>query len=55
MEPTIPKDWLPMLTWPKFFYCQQKEFVNSSAWQTWYIAGNGTGKTVTVYCSLRHT
>jgi hypothetical protein len=51
LENSIPKDWLPVLTWPKFFYKQQKQFVNSTAWQTWFIAGNGTGKTVTVYWS----
>jgi len=51
MEQTLPKDWLPVLTWPKFFYPQQKKFVSSTAWQTWFVAGNGTGKTLTVYWS----
>jgi len=39
------------MTWPKFFYRQQKEFVGSVAWQTWIIAGNGTGKTLLLYWS----
>lgn len=51
MSDSIPKDWLPIMTWPKFFYRQQREFVSSSAWQTWIIAGNGTGKTLTIYWS----
>ena len=51
MEANLPKDFLPVLTWPKFFYRQQKEFVNSKAWQTWFIGGNGTGKTLIVYWS----
>jgi len=32
-----------------FLYRQQKEFTLSEAWQTWFIGGNGTGKTLTVY------
>jgi hypothetical protein len=48
-DATIPKDFLPCLTWPNFFYKQQVEFTNSKAWQVWYIAGNGTGKTLCVY------
>jgi len=51
MTDTLPKDWLPVMTWPKFFYGKQKEFVGSQAWQTWFVAGNGTGKTLTVYWS----
>jgi hypothetical protein len=51
MEDNLPKDFLPLLTWPKFFYRQQKEFVASNAWQTWFIGGNGTGKTLIVYWS----
>ena len=48
----VPKDWLPALTWPDFFYKQQREFVNSDGWQTWFIGGNGTGKTFIVYWSV---
>jgi hypothetical protein len=48
-DATIPKDVLPCLTWPNFFYKQQVEFTNSKAWQVWFIAGNGTGKTLCVY------
>ncbi len=45
----LPVDLLPILTWPKFFYPQQREYTGSKAWQTWCIAGNGTGKTLLVY------
>jgi len=51
MSDELPKDWLPVLTWPKFFYKQQQMFVDSEAWQTWFIGGNGTGKTLIVYWS----
>ena len=51
MEDQIPKDYLPLLTWPKFLYAQQKEFIRSKSWQTWFIGGNGTGKTLVVYLS----
>jgi hypothetical protein len=43
---SIPKSFLSVLTWPVFFYRQQEEFLLSSAWQTWFIAANGTGKTL---------
>lgn len=45
----IPIDWLPVLTWPKFFYQQQRDFMLSDAWQTWMVSGNGTGKTLVIY------
>ena len=46
---TVPKDWIPVLSWYKFFYQQQKEFVLDDAWQRWFIAANGTGKTLLLY------
>jgi len=49
MSDTISKDFLPLITWPKFFYRQQAEFATSKAWQTWFVAGNGCGKTLCVY------
>ncbi len=49
MENTLPKDFLPLITWPHFFYEQQKQFCRLSGWQNWFIAGNGTGKTLSVY------
>ena len=49
MEETIPIDWLPVMTWPYFFYEQQRRYSFSSSWQNWYIAGNGTGKTLVIY------
>ncbi len=48
----FPKDWAPMIIWPKYFYRQQKEFISSDAWQTWFVGGNGTGKTHLVYWSV---
>jgi len=45
----FPKDLLPWITWSYFFYEQQQDFIKSEAWQTWYIGGNGTGKTLVVY------
>lgn len=49
---SVPKDWLPLLIWPNYFYKQQKDFVYSRAWQAWFIGGNGTGKTHILYWSL---
>ncbi len=53
IEPnSVPKDWMPLLLWPKYFYKQQKEFIHSPSWQAWFIGGNGTGKTHILYWSL---
>ena len=41
----LPKDWIPLYSWFQVFYKQQLDFLNSNAWQTWFVAGNGTGKT----------
>lgn len=51
-DPKVPKDWTPMLSWYKFFYQQQKEFVLSDSWQRWFISGNGCGKTLLLYWQL---
>uniref|UniRef100_A0A6H2A0U8 Terminase n=1 Tax=viral metagenome TaxID=1070528 RepID=A0A6H2A0U8_9ZZZZ len=48
-DANVPVEWLPILTWPKFFYRQQLIYTMSKAWQTWFIGGNGTGKTSVVY------
>ena len=48
----IPVNWLPALTWSHFYYPQQAEYLLSDVWQTWIIAGNGTGKSLLVYNSL---
>ena len=48
----IPRDWLPIIMWPQYFYSQQKDFVYSDAWQVWFVAGNGCGKTHAVYWSV---
>lgn len=45
----IPVDWIPVITWPNYFYRQQLEFCLSDSWQRWFIAANGTGKTLVVY------
>jgi len=49
---TVPKDWIPVLSWYKFFYRQQIDFVMSEAWQRWFIAANGTGKTLLLYWQI---
>jgi len=51
MSDTLPHDWLPAITWTHFLYKQQKEFLASDTWQTWFIGGNGTGKTLVKYLS----
>ena len=38
---SIPKDWIPAVTWHKFFYKQQRQFVLSDTWQRWFISANG--------------
>ena len=48
----IPVSWLPVQTWPYFYYRQQAQYMLSEAWQTWIIAGNGTGKSLLVYNTL---
>ncbi len=48
----VERDWMPLLVWPKHFYRQQKQFINSEAYQNWFIGGNGTGKTHIVYWSV---
>ena len=48
----IPKDFLPITAWGAFLYDQQKKFTLSTAWQRWFIGGNGTGKTLVVYFNV---
>jgi hypothetical protein len=48
----IPIDYLPLLTWPHFFYKQQIEFSQSDKKEVWFIGGNGTGKTLIFYWNL---
>lgn len=48
----VPEDFVGLVLWPDAFYKQQLEFVNSTAWQTWFIAGNGTGKSLLIYWSV---
>ncbi len=49
---SLPKDWMPLILWPKYFYKQQLDFIHSPSWQAWFIGGNGTGKTHILYWSL---
>ena len=49
---SLPTSYLPMMTWPHFYYPQQVDYITSDAWQTWLIGGNGTGKSLLVYNSL---
>ena len=46
---TIQKDFAPFLVWHRYFYKQQKEFNLSAAWQRWFVAGNGTGKSLLIH------
>jgi len=48
-SPTVPTDWLPIIAWPNYFYDKQAKFTMSDAWQRWFIAANGTGKSLQVY------
>ena len=48
----VPEDFLGLILWPDAMYKQQKQFVESMKWQTWFIAGNGTGKSLLIYWSL---
>jgi len=53
-QPTnrVPQDWLAVIAWPKYFHDQQKQVANSKTWQTWYIGGNGSGKSILLYWSI---
>ncbi len=44
--------YIPITAWPFFFYKQQWEFIHSKAWQTWFLAGNGSGKTMVLLVNL---
>jgi hypothetical protein len=50
----IPKSWVPLFEWTKYHYRQQKEFINAIGkyWEVVFLAGNGTGKTHTLYWNL---
>lgn len=48
----IQAEFIPVLTWLRFLYKQQGEYCLSKSWQTWLIAGNGTGKTLIIYENL---
>jgi hypothetical protein len=49
---SVPQDWVTVLSWQRFFYRQQKEFVLSDKWQRFMISANGTGKTLLLYWQL---
>ena len=48
----IRKDLLPLIVWPKYFYDKQKQFITSKTWQTWFVGGNGSGKSLILYWTL---
>lgn len=48
----IPKDFMAIVVWHEFFYSKQREFVKSPAWQTFFVAANGTGKTLIFYWNV---
>ncbi len=53
MSKEIPKDWLPAAhSWGQYFYKQQLKFIISEVWQRWFIAANGTGKTLLFYWNI---
>lgn len=50
----LPRDWFPLSDeWPREFYNQQWDFINSVSdyWEIIFQAGNGTGKTLILYWS----
>lgn len=51
-ENQVPEDFLGLVLWPDAFYKQQRQFINSDKWQRWFIAGNGTGKSLLIYWNL---
>lgn len=51
----IPISWLPLIEWQqRFHYPRQTEFINAveDYWEILFVAGNGTGKSHTLYWSL---
>ena len=52
VDTQVPEDFLGLVLWPDAFYKQQRTFINSSKWQRWFIAGNGTGKSLLIYWNL---
>jgi len=54
-EGNVPKAWLSLIQWhAKYHYDKQKMFVNAlkDYWEILFLAGNGTGKSHTLYWSL---
>lgn len=51
-EDQVPADWAAAITWPTYFYKQQRDFTLSDKWQRWFIGGNGTGKTHVLYWNV---
>jgi len=49
---TIPEDLRPLIVWPKYFYRKQAEFCESDARERWFIAANGTGKSLLIYYNV---
>ncbi len=49
--PDVPEDWIPLITWQKYLYKQQREFMASDAWETIFLTGNGAGKSRLLFLS----
>jgi hypothetical protein len=54
MSGNIPKAWIPLLEWQELHYSKQNDFIRSlrDYWETVFVAGNGTGKSHTLYWQL---
>lgn len=48
----LPKDLMPLVKWPTYFYQRQREFTRADAWERWFIAANGTGKSLMLYYNV---
>ena len=54
MDLDIPKCWVPLIEWQSLHYPKQNLFIDSlkDYWEVLFVAGNGTGKSHTLYWSL---
>ena len=54
MNLDIPKSWVPLVEWQGLHYGKQNDFIESvrDYWEVVFVAGNGTGKSHTLYWSL---
>ena len=54
MSEDIPKSWVPLIEWQSLHYSKQLDFIEAvrDYWEVLFVAGNGTGKSHTLYWSL---